>query len=141
VVDFSVVGYPGFLDKVDGLAARESWGRWTDGTHVVFHLADELPRRFTLEIDVNSAFATNAGNPITIRAGSAEKQFTVPEQGSVVRIPFVLAADARTIELIPPSPMSPKELGLGNDSRRLGIGLRSMRVLTRDISTKSEPSR
>jgi hypothetical protein len=139
-VDFTAVGYPGFLDKVEGLADREVWGRWTEGARVVFHLADELPRRFTLEIYVNSAFAKNADSPIIIRAGSTEKQFTVPEQGNIVRIPFVLAADARTIELILPGPMSPKELGLGHDPRRLGIGLKSMRILTSDIATMSEPS-
>jgi hypothetical protein len=131
-VDFSAVGYPGILDKVEGLAGREAWGRWTVGSRAVFHFATTLPRRLTLEIAVNSAFAPNADKPITVRIGTVEKYFTVPEKGDTVRISFDLESDATRIELIPPCPISPNDLGLGQDTRRLGIGLKSIRILSRE---------
>jgi hypothetical protein len=129
-VDFSAVGYPGFLEKVEGLSGREAWGRWTDGPHAVFHLAEELPRRFTLEIVVTSAFAQNADRPIAVRVGDVQREFVVSRQGNVVQIPFELPSDGHTIELVLPSPVSPKDLGLGQETRRLGIGLKSMRIVS-----------
>jgi hypothetical protein len=128
-IDFSADGYPGFVDRVNGLSLRESWGRWSDGKRVRLEFYKPLPRRFTLQVILNSAFGPNAQGEISVRVGEVEKKFRYVGPDRVIEVPFDLASDASYVEIVPPKPVSPKALGLSEDSRLLGVGLKSMRVI------------
>jgi hypothetical protein len=128
-IDFSRNGYPGFISRASGLSRKEPWGRWTDGDRAEITFSESLPKKFELEIVVNAAFGDNAKGPIFVRIGGVEKSFHFTSKGETIRLPFSLSNDATSIEIVPPSPMSPKALGLGMDARRLGVGLSSVRVV------------
>lgn len=131
-VDFSAAGYPGFIDKVSGLSVKEDWGRWTEGPHMELYFTENLPRRFTLEISINSAFAQNAEKPVTVRIGKIQQKFMASEKDSIVQLVFDLDFDDNLIVVTPPSPISPAELGLSEDTRRFGIGLKKIRILNHE---------
>jgi len=128
-IDFSRDGYPGFISRASGFSRKEPWGRWTDGDRAEITFSESLPKKFELEIVVNAAFGDNAKGPIFVRIGGVEKSFHFTSKGETIRLPFSLSNDATSIEIVPPSPMSPKALGLGMDARRLGVGLSSVRVV------------
>lgn len=131
-IDFTKPGYPSFLKEVTGMAGHESWGRWTDanaGPTARFRFAQPLPKRVTLELQAHG-LGGNAYQPVRIRIGASEKTLTLgnpPKDKYEVEFEDTGGADA--IEIIPPAPILPREVTPGsNDTRRLGLGLKSLRL-------------
>jgi phosphoglycerol transferase len=132
-IQFGKPGYPTFLKEVQGMAGVEPWGRWTDATTAPtakFVFVNALPKRFTLEIE-GYGLGPNAYEPVKVRAGSVERSFTFgnPAKASY-RIAFD-GVDSDTIEIVPPAPILPREVTPANtsDTRKLGIALKSLKVL------------
>lgn len=132
-IDFSRPGYPSFLKEVHGVSGHETWGRWTDANVAPtarIRFARSLPKRFTLELQA-TGLGPNAYQPVIIRVGTVEKSITLgnPPKDSY-RIEFDNTNGADQVEIIPPAPILPKEVTPQSaDSRRLGIGLKSLKIL------------
>jgi hypothetical protein len=95
-------------------------------------LARPLPREFVVEARSVMALYPNVGVPVVMAIGGVERTFTVGGKATDVRLPFKLDADASAIEIRIPRPVSPAEIGLNADLRKLGIGFESLAVKPRD---------
>ena len=131
-IDFTKPGYPEFVAEVAGISSYEPWGRWTDANLAAtasIRFRQALPARFTLELSVN-AFGPNLGEPIRVKVGGIEKSFVHvdPRSTATYKLTFDNASGADRIEITPPKPVSPSELKVGDDSRRVGVGLIALRI-------------
>ena len=133
-IDFKKDGYPDFLDEVTGMSGHEDWGRWTEAAYgpvAVFRFKQPLPQKFTLEITAK-AFGPNEDETVMVRVGSVERAFVVP---AVAPVPGTYSLDfeskngADAIEIVPPKPTCPAELKVSHDTRKLGLGLYSLKIL------------
>ena len=139
--DFSRSGLPLFLRDAEGLSGEEPWGRWSDADvapSVLFEFLESLPNRFSLELEAN-AFGPNIGKDLTVKVGSKAYAAHIPEGHFSAALDVELGGEsAQTIEFIPPAPTSPKELGMSEDGRKLGIGFIRMRIIEPEAD-KDEP--
>jgi phosphoglycerol transferase len=133
-IDFKKDGYPNFLNEVTGVSVHEDWGRWTEeasGPAAVFRFSQPLPPKFTLEISVR-AYGPNVDQPVKVRVGSVESTFVVPADApvpSIYSLVFESKSGSDSIEILPPKPACPAERKESNDTRKLGIGLYSLKIL------------
>jgi len=128
VVDFRVKDYPADVASVSGISGQEPAGRWTDGPNAVVQFKKALPSTFQLKVQTFFAFGPNLGIPIVVRVGSIQKEITITKPNDVFVLEFDGVANADRIEFVIPKPTSPKELGQGDDPRKLGIGLVSLTI-------------
>lgn len=127
-VQFGRPEYEWGLAHTQGLSGHEPWGRWSEGKEVTLEF-QELPSvPFTLQLDA-AAFGPNVGKAFTVRLGEQERQLVLPAEHAVVELKFDAAGAARKLVISVPQPSSPREQGMGEDGRMLGIALYSMRVL------------
>jgi len=132
-IDFKAANYPDFLNGVSGMSGVESAGRWTDGKSVVFTFNRDLPAKFILEVDLTSVFGPNVGKIMQVRAGNWIGKFVPVVATSTAnrfRFDVKTGTQTNTIEFTIAEPTSPKELGLSDDSRKLGIMFGRLKVLT-----------
>ncbi|KTT17861.1 acyltransferase [Pseudomonas fulva] len=127
-IDLGKTGIPDFLTKVSGFSQAESWGRWTDAHLGPVSLTFEqpLPRDFVLQISA-LAYGPNAGAPVTVSAGGVKRQVVFGADQSTREITFE-GVQGNSIEILPPSPISPSALGASSDERLLGLGISRIRV-------------
>lgn len=129
-IDFSRAEWPGFVRDAKGFSANEQWGRWSDrnlSKTVRIDFTTPLPNKFTL-ILVANGFTSNANKPTKVLIGSEEYEIALASNTSEVRLPVDLHGDSATnISFIPPDPVSPHQLGMSVDMRRLGVGFVSLR--------------
>lgn len=111
-----------------GLSVREDWGRWTKSDTAVVKLKGLFPERFKLVLE-GFAFGPNIGQPIKIRIGDAERVIFLSGQKSTVSLEFSGVKDAESLLIHIPKPVSPRELGVGGDRRKRGIGIISLQIL------------
>jgi phosphoglycerol transferase len=124
-IDFSQMRLSPAIAGVKGLSGRESWGRWSDADvhpHVEIRFRDPLPVSGTLALTAR-AFGPNVGQPIRVRIGRYETQLHFDAQDTTAMASYALHEAPRLLEIVPPHPMQPRELGASSDPRRLGIGL------------------
>lgn len=132
-IDFTKDGLPIFVKSIVGLSKFEPWGRWSDAnlsSHVIFNFTESLPDIFSLSLKAN-AFGPNVGKDLNIQVGDKKFNIMIPNGGPFeIELPVALNGKrVNTVEFIPPQPTSPKDLGLGEDGRRLGIGFISMKII------------
>jgi hypothetical protein len=118
-IDFS---QPQILFGLKGFSGPEAWGRWTEGGEAALILGAPLPPRFDLVLEAK-AFGPNAGAPLEIRAGGVVRTLVLGTGLTNERVPFRDVAPSRTLVFRIPHPVSPREMGLGEDDRRLGIAV------------------
>jgi phosphoglycerol transferase len=127
-VDFARPGMPTFISGLNGLSVRESWGRWSDtqiAPEVSLNFAQPLPKRLILHLRAQ-AFGPNAGKPVTVVIGRQTETFTSTGTLREFSLPFNDVRDSSLIEIRPSQPISPKDLGMSADDRKLGIGLQKL---------------
>jgi hypothetical protein len=126
------------LILAEGWSAGEPWGRWTNGAYaqLSFRLAAEPAAPLAVTMNVR-AFVPQPSHPQRVRvlidgaqvaewifssASPGERAFPIPasaiEPSGIVRIRFELP-DARR----------PIDSGVNRDTRRLGLGATSLRVV------------
>lgn len=130
-IDFSKAAFPSDLENVAGLSQREGWGRWSDKKEAEIISLDfykNLPKHFILSVK-GHAFGPNAGKDITISYAGMKKVIQLGQGVSVQSLEFNNIKTTNRIEIIPPYPVSPKSLGLGDDNRLIGIGLVNIEIL------------
>ncbi len=127
-ITFNRDGYPNFVSSVKGISGKEAGGRWTDGTQAVIEFTQALPKSFTLKIKA-APFSPTMGKPIKVIVGATqlEIKFDKPEATEVV-IAVATDGNARSVIFEFPDPKSPQELGQSSDTRRLSLGLTSLRI-------------
>lgn len=118
------------VKETSGLSDFEPWGRWTEGRTARIELVQPLPLRFTLRIEIVTAMPQTVKSGLIGRVGGVDRWFKL-EPGVTVDLPFVLSTSTRTIEIVVPNPVSPKSLGMGEDERMLGVGIKSITVIPR----------
>jgi len=116
--------------RSEGLSAPEGWGRWTDGPRALLELDPSIARPVRVRIRLSQAFGPNVGKTLVARVGGAEHRHVLAagEQVVSVRIPRRSRAPLARIELELPAPASPRELGWGEESRRLGVAIRRIDI-------------
>jgi phosphoglycerol transferase len=127
-VDFTLSGWPGVVSRTQGLSTSEAWGTWSSGDVVTIEFASALPERFELHLNA-SAFGPNVGKEFVARVGTEEARFTLGASPEERVLQFHDPGLMRTIEIDVPAAVSPMELGLSSDPRRVGIGLVSLGIV------------
>jgi phosphoglycerol transferase len=123
--------WPGVIRDQKGLFnPPEPWGAWSIDRKVVFKFAKPLPRRFDLELTAR-AFGPNANKDILVHVGEQSSKFQLPAtfpkfETRKIRIDNPNRLSEISIDI--PKPVSPKDLGLGDDGRSLGIGFSMMHI-------------
>lgn len=127
--DFSREGNPQFIKKISGLAGREDWGRWSEQNVVTIDLSSPLPpKKYTLEIQAKG-FGPNTDSDTQVIVGSVVSKIRLSESANTFSIPIEIKTPIYRIEIVPPKPSSPHDLYPSNtDSRKLGVGLKSLRI-------------
>lgn len=130
-IDFSRQGFPRAVARVENLGHHEPWGRWSVADQVVFTFDRPLPARFDLAIKA-WAFGPNAGRDVVVRVGAAERSFKPGPDVETHVLHFETDDPARTLKFEIPQATSPRELGMSEDFRRLGLGFISLEITPRE---------
>ncbi|MFO1305818.1 MAG: hypothetical protein U1F54_18985 [Burkholderiales bacterium] len=121
---------PGPLVKdMKGFSGWEPWGRWTNESVAKIELIRPLPLRFLLRIETITALGPTVQSGLYLRVGGFERRFEVGPGPTVVEIPVAHSTSARSIEILVPRPATPLSLGLNDDERTLGVGIKSITIL------------
>jgi phosphoglycerol transferase len=132
---FNRDGYPSFVSGFKGISGKESWGRWTDSQEAVIEFISPLPRKFTLKIKAGASSAV-VNNSVNIIIGDAQFNTKfVSQEPTEVEVNVTTDGKAKSITIKFPILKSPKELGLGADTRHLGLALIRLQI-SADISSK-----
>lgn len=124
---FNQLGKFSFINEIKGLSSHESWGRWSDNNQVVFHFKQPLPDDFNLIVDL-LALGPNVGAPITVSAGATQVKLIAQAQLQIYTLEFKLTQPTSTLVFTVPKPVRPQDLGIGSDTRQIGLGFRSLRI-------------
>jgi phosphoglycerol transferase len=74
------------------------------------------------------SFSRNGEQAVIVKVGDQSHHLAIKQGELEVRLPIVLKSDSvDSIEFIPKNPISPKEAGISEDSRKLGIGFVRLR--------------
>lgn len=129
-IDFTRPQWPNFVSGAKGFSGSEPWGRWSDRnlSHSArIDFTSPLPDKFTLVL-VAHGFASNANKLTKVLVGNREYEITLPPTSSEIRLQVDLQGNtADSISFFPPNPVSPNQLGMSVDTRKLGVGFISLR--------------
>ena len=127
-VDFKESEWPRIISNVQGLSSAEPWGgAWSTSDTVALEFSVPLPEKFTIHL-VAKAFGPNVGKEFVAHVGDSAKSFTLSTSREERVLEFDNPKKSKIIKIKIPSPISPKELGLSGDERRLGIGLFELKI-------------
>ncbi|SFU39313.1 DUF7024 domain-containing protein [Pseudoduganella namucuonensis] len=115
------------VEGVQGMEEAESWGRWSNAKQVALRLAQPLPHRLALFLDAR-AYGPNVGQEFVLTVGGQQRRFKLRDNPQELYFEFDTDGAQRDIAITVPAPTVPAELGQGNDSRALGMGLISMEI-------------
>jgi phosphoglycerol transferase len=124
-IDFTRPTWPEFVRDVNGFSRAESWGRWSDANispSARIDFSSPLPPKFTLVLSAKP-FNPEEGQVLVVRIGDQTHRLVLQNGESEIRLPIVLDnLQVDAIEFTPQNPVSPQELGLSKDVRKLGVG-------------------
>lgn len=132
-IRFSEKNLPGYVRSVSGLDAPEAFGRWSTKKMVIVEFTGPLPAKVNLEITA-AAFGPNVGAQARVIIGSDAKTFVVNTDTTAAvtnRLTFENTGGDRFMIIEVPKPISPAELGQGQDLRKLGLALVSIQLAAR----------
>jgi len=117
-------------------SGEEHWGRWTEGTkaELRFGLNQPVTSDLQLVIEGHGLINEKHRQQLIIQAnGHTVAQMTLSAQSpfpAPVIIPRALVSEAGIlrISLNTPDAITPKELGINVDTRRLGLGITSVAI-------------
>lgn len=113
--------------RLRGMSGQEPWGRWSNEKTVQIEYGKALPRALTLRFEAN-AYGPNAQQDFIVRIGAQSQRVRVPDQPGPLSLDFDTSGSDHLITIEVPQPVSPHQLGYGDDARPLGIGLRWLAV-------------
>ena len=117
-----------------GWAFPEAWGTWSDGAKATLTLPTPQGLAKTLTLNVRAFIGPkHPTQRVTVTVNGqteANKIFVLNQESSQIHIPVAqsaLAGKTITLTLEFADKISPKNLGLGDDTRQLAIGIESAR--------------
>lgn len=115
---------PPALLGVLGLSAQEAWGRWSNDDEVQVVFANCLPQgRFKLDLR-GHAFGPNIGKPVRVALGKSQASVVFGAEDGDQSVALENREPCQnTLSIQVPQKVSPAELGLSVDARKLGIGM------------------
>jgi hypothetical protein len=124
-IDFSKQG--DIPDSIlSGFSGAEDWGRWSDGSHAT--LTCRAPNATSARISLRAFSPDGRRQTVLISVNDAPpQQFTLDgsQQALTISLP-PLAAGKMKLRFDLPDAISPKEAGVGEDGRKLGIGIKKI---------------
>lgn len=126
-IDFRRREVANCLSDISGLSIAENWGRWSDADFIKLTFIEPLPRHFILHIRAQ-AFGPNVGQRTRITIGKETETFTPSASMHDFSLHFDRPGPSTAIQIQPPTPISPRDLGMSEDNRKLGIGLQLLRI-------------
>lgn len=129
-IRFSDKVLPAYVKSVSGLDAPEAFGRWSNKKLVIIEFISPLPSKVNVEITA-AAFGSNIGGQSRVFIGTDVKSFVVNTDTSAAvtnRMSFDRTEGDRFMVIEVPSPVSPAELGKGQDVRKLGLAMVSVQL-------------
>lgn len=126
-LDFNKSNWPGLISHASGLSYAESWGTWSTSSQIRLEFAFPLPPAFRVRLKAH-AFGDNIGKSFRMTVGSQEKSFELGQEPEERVLDFVNRDGVNVIQIDVPSARSPKELGLGEDGRHIGLGLHELHI-------------
>jgi phosphoglycerol transferase len=129
-IDFKKAQWKGLINKHSGLFnPPEPWGAWSIGNKIKIEFSKPLPRIFNVELTAR-AFGPNLSENFFLRVGSRSIPFKIRTFPEFEKVSILVENFSRSniIEIDIPRPASPKDMGLGDDNRTLGIGLTHMHI-------------
>jgi phosphoglycerol transferase len=122
-IDFTSDKLSDVVVSATGLSAQEAWGRWADANEarsVKIEFSKPLPKKFIISI---KGQALPEHDSAIIRVGDSAEKFVMPNKmNEAVEVFVNTNQSSQLIEIIPDNPVSPEELGINNDARKLSIG-------------------
>lgn len=113
--------------NITGLSGQEAWGRWSDAKEVRFEFSRPLPQNFDLCLTA-AAFGSNIGKDFIINIGSQQVLFQLVADPVKQCFRFSNNLNNSSFNIIVPEPVSPKELGMNDDPRKIGIGFYDLKI-------------
>jgi phosphoglycerol transferase len=110
------------------LFPAEAWGTWSSSKFVTLEFSMPLPEKFTVHL-VAHAYGPNVGKEFLAHVGDNSIGFKLSASPEERKLKFSNPKRLRTIIIDIPLAVSPKELGLGDDDRSLGIALTELRIV------------
>lgn len=126
-IDFTKSSWLGVISSARGLSLAEPWGTWSSGDVVTLEFSLPLPEKFTVHL---TAYASgpNVGKEFVARVGGKAIKFSLGPSTETKVLEFSDTNHSKIIQIEIPSPTSPKELGLSDDERSLGIAFTELRI-------------
>ena len=128
--------FPNYLYGITGLSVISvkegvKTGRWSDAyeaKHVTIWLTQELPKKFTLQINAQAA-GLNIFKPVKIKIGNQVKEVLFDADFRTKSVSFNLEKSAKKIEFIPADPFRPSRRWGIDDHRKLAIQLAKISIV------------
>lgn len=127
-LDFKKAAWPGVISKAGGLSGAEPWGTWSTGAVVTLEFSAPLPKTFAVHL-VAGAFGPNAAKEFIASVGDSTTKFVLNATPAKRVLQFNNPGKSKTLTIAVPNPVSPKELGLSADARKLGVGFTELRIV------------
>ncbi|SDY55806.1 phosphoglycerol transferase [Variovorax sp. YR634] len=115
------------LRAVTGLQKYEPWGVWSEGATIALRFREALPKKFTLTLTAK-AFGPNIGQPFIVKIQDVQRTFVPQTEFETVKLEVELKNSTDLLLISVPHPVSPKSLGINEDVRVIGLGLKELRV-------------
>ena len=131
--------YPAFIKSVAGMSGFETIGRWTEGKYVDFVFAQNLPQKFTLDLEFAPAFGPDVSKVVKIEVGDWKNQFIASDLPKKVTFLVETSVPTDSIKFVVPFPVSPIEIGAGDDTREVGIMFKRLSIISKEIA-KAAPA-
>ncbi len=131
IIDLRNAQWPGVITQAQGLATPESWGSWSTDDEVVLTFARQLPETFDVRLTAH-AFGPNIGKDFILRVGSTRVPFTLSEQDQELLLHLDNPERASSLIIEVPQAVSPAQLGMNGDNRKLGLGIQTLSIEQRD---------
>ncbi len=129
-VSFASTSWPAAVQRVYGLGAPEPWGAWSVDEVVGIEFSRPIPRDVTLKLSAR-AFGPNIGAPVKLEVGGRIHDVVLEAVDSDITIELKGLVNVTELKFRVPHPVSPKELGLSVDTRRLGVGFVDLTLIPR----------
>lgn len=107
-----------------GLSNSEAWGRWSNSPEIEIIPKYELPDNTKISISLYG-FGPNIDKTVLIKCGSKENEIKI---SSLMKKYDLNCSEDYSIKIDVPTPISPKELGIGDDDRKIGIGIEKINL-------------
>lgn len=93
----------------------------------MLEFANNLPSHFQVSIDAH-AFGPNVGKDFIMSIDGEQHSFRLDSTPKTVTLNFSSGGGGRIVRITVPYPTAPRDIGVNDDSRELGIAFSQIRV-------------